>query len=108
LFLQDLKNQGYKVDRLPADRQEFINELIEHATNDRSFMNDKLIKNSDGKMTFEEYQDFYQILPEKVQKKLEIDWGKAPGEVFKYDDFLLIPGTLNGNIAATSWLWRGS
>ena len=44
LFLQDLKNQGYKVDRLPADRQEFINELIEHATNDRSFMNDKLIK----------------------------------------------------------------
>ena len=60
---QDLKNQGYKVDRLPADRQEFINELIEHATNDRSFMNDKLIKNSDGKMTFEEYQDFYQILP---------------------------------------------
>lgn len=28
-------------------------------------------------MTFEEYQDFYQILPEKVQKKLEIDWGKA-------------------------------
>lgn len=49
-------------------------------------------------MTFEEYQDFYQILPEKVQKKLEIDWGKAPGEVFKYDDFLLIPGTLNGNI----------
>lgn len=28
LFLQDLKNQGYKVDRLPADRQEFINELI--------------------------------------------------------------------------------
>ena len=47
LFLQDLKNQGYKVDRLPADRQEFINELIEHATNDRSFMNDKLIKNSE-------------------------------------------------------------
>ena len=28
-------------------------------------------------MTFEEYQDFYQILPEKVQKKLEIDWGKG-------------------------------
>lgn len=107
LFLQDLKNQGYKVDRLPADRQEFINELIEHATNDRSFMNDKLIKNSDGKMTFEEYQDFYQILPEKVQKKLEIDWGKAPGEVFKYDDFLLIPGTLNGNIFITVQPPRG-
>ena len=92
---------------MPADRQEFINELIEHATNDRSFMNDKLIKNSDGKMTFEEYQDFYQILPEKVQKKLEIDWGKAPGEVFKYDDCLLIPGTLNGNIFITVQPPRG-
>ena len=66
-IILESKNQGYKVDRLPADRQEFINELIEHATNDRSFMNDKLIKNSDGKMTLK-YQGFYQILPEKVQK----------------------------------------
>ena len=107
LFLHDLKEQGYKVDRLPTDRQEFINELTENATNDRNFMNEKLIENADGKMASTQYQQFYQSLPLKIQQRLQTDWGTAPGDVFKYDDFLLIPGTLNGNIFITVQPPRG-
>ena len=33
--------------------------------------------------------------------------GEAPGEVFFYDDFLLIPGTMNGNIFITMQPPRG-
>ena len=40
LLLQDLRDAGYVVDHIPADRQEFIDELIAGATNDRDYMSE--------------------------------------------------------------------
>ena len=107
LLLQDLRDAGYVVDHIPADRQEFIDELIAGATNDRDYMSEKQIDNADAKLLVSAYRDYYRTLPEKVQQRLAQDWGEAPGEVFLYDDFLLIPGTMNGNIFITMQPPRG-
>ena len=107
LLLQDLRDAGYVVDHIPADRQEFIDELIAGATNDRDYMSEKQIDNGDAKLLVSAYRDYYKTLPEKVQQRLAKDWGEAPGEVFFYDDFLLVPGTLNGNIFITMQPPRG-
>lgn len=107
LLLQDLQQAGYIVDHIPADRQEFIDELIAGATNDRDYMSEKQIDNADAKLLVSAYRDYYKTLPEKVQQRLAKDWGEAPGEVFFYDDFLLVPGTMNGNIFITMQPPRG-
>lgn len=107
LLLQDLRDAGYVVDHIPADRQEFIDELIAGATNDRDYMSEKQIDNADAKLLVSAYRDYYKTLPEKVQQRLAKDWGEAPGEVFFYDDFLLVPGTMNGNIFITMQPPRG-
>ena len=107
LVLEGMKEEGYFVERIPQDRKSFIEELTANATNDRQYMTEKQVKNAYGKLTREEYQEFYRNLPPKVQEKLAEDWGAAPGDVFYYDDFLLIPGTINGNIFITVQPPRG-
>ena len=107
LLLADLQQAGYQVDHIPTDRQAFIDELIAGATNDRDYMNEKQIDNADAKLTAAAYRTYFHSLPTKVQQRLTKDWGEAPGEVFHYDDFLLIPGTINGNIFITMQPPRG-
>ena len=107
LLLIDLQQAGYSVDHIPPDRQSFIDELIAGPTNDRDFMNDKQIANAYAKVKEGEYEAFFRTLPEKVQEKLSSDWGQAPGEVFHYDDYLMIPGSINGNIFITMQPPRG-
>lgn len=107
LLLADLQQAGYQVDHIPVDRQAFIDELIAGATNDRAYMNEKQIDNADAKLSDAAYRTYFHSLPQKVQQRLTKDWGEAPGEVFHYDDFLLIPGTINGNIFITMQPPRG-
>lgn len=38
LVLQALRERGYKVDTIPEDGKEFINELTANATNDRALL----------------------------------------------------------------------
>lgn len=107
LLLKDLQQAGYVVEHIPPDRQSFIDELIAGATNDRGYMNEKQIENADAKLLDTAYRQYYASLPAKVQEHLCRDWGEAPGEIFHYDDFLLIPGSMNGNIFITMQPPRG-
>lgn len=107
LLLIDLQQAGYVVDHIPPDRQSFIDELIAGATNDRDYMSEKQIENADAKLLESAYCKYYASLPQKVQEHLCRDWGEAPGEVFHYDDFLLIPGSVNGNTFITMQPPRG-
>lgn len=107
LFLEELKRNGYRVDNIPKTSQEFIESLTSHATNDRRFISEELILTADGKLYDKEYFKFYGMLPKTVQSKLKEDWLEAPGEVFHYDNFILVPGMLNGNIFITVQPPRG-
>lgn len=107
LLLAEMVKQGYTVDHIPESSQVFMDELIAHATNDRRFITEKQIKEADGKLTTEDYKKFFKNLPDKTQEQLIRDWGQAPGTVFNYDDSLLIPGMLNGNIFITVQPPRG-
>ena len=107
LLLEEMQRRGYLVDRIPATSQEFIEEVTAHATNDRRFLSDVLVQHADGKLTSKEYQSFFQQLSDKTQKELVRDWGEAPGDVFRYDDVIVVPGMLNGNIYITVQPPRG-
>lgn len=107
LLLIKMKNSGYKVDFLADSNKEFMDALTSHATNDRRFISGKQIREADGKLTRQQYQECFLQLPQEVQAQLIRDWGEPPGTVFCYDDDLLIPGMLNGNIYITVQPPRG-
>ncbi|MDY6087461.1 MAG: cobaltochelatase subunit CobN, partial [Succiniclasticum sp.] len=107
LLLRTLSDLGYQVDTLPEDTKEFMADMTAHATNDRRYISEKLLEQAYGRISKEQYQDYYQLLPGKNQEQLAKDWGEAPGEVFRYKDDLIVPGTLNGNIFLTVQPPRG-
>ncbi|MEN6413538.1 MAG: cobaltochelatase subunit CobN [Veillonellales bacterium] len=107
LLLAEMERQGYTIDHIPENSQAFMDELIAHATNDRRFISEKQIKEADGKLTAGEYEGFFAGLPEKTRQQMTSDWGEAPGQVFNYDDSLLVPGMLNGNVFITVQPPRG-
>lgn len=98
LLLQRLQLAGYLLDYLPTNGQELMQDLLKKVTNDRSFLSVEQARQAVGKVDKDQYQAWYQSFPESNQQQLAKDWGPAPGEVFNYEDQLLIPGTLNGNI----------
>lgn len=102
-----MQQHGYLVDNIPASSQEFIDEITKHATNDRRFISEALIEGADGKLSKLAYDAFFEKLPTNVQEQLTKDWGNAPGEVFRYDDILIVPGMMNGNIFITVQPPRG-
>lgn len=107
LLLEHMREAGYRVNYIPDDSKAFMDELLTYVTNDRRFLNQRQLEAAAGKIPAQEYQEFFNGLPEKNQIQLEEDWGKAPGEVFVYDDQLLVPGRMNGNIFITMQPPRG-
>ena len=107
LLLTEMQEAGYQVDHIPENSQDFIEELTSHATNDRRYLSESLLENADGKLKKEEYQEFFDDRTEKNRVQLSHDWGEPPGQVFRYKDNLVVPGTLKGNVFVTVQPPRG-
>ncbi|WP_371366925.1 Aerobic cobaltochelatase subunit CobN [Sporomusa rhizae] len=107
LLLAAMKEQGYAIDHIPADSKSFMEEVIRCATNDRRFMTDEQIRQAIGRVSKAEYQLLFDTFSPKVTTQMTDGWGEPPGEVFNFDDQLLVPGMKNGNILITVQPPRG-
>lgn len=106
-MLAAMKDSGYQVDFVPESGQELIDILTAHVTNDREMLSEKQVEGAAGRLTAETYLSFFKKLPAETRKQMVADWGDAPGEVFLYDEELLIPGTMDGNVFLTVQPPRG-
>lgn len=106
LVLRDMQQQGYYVEKVPENGKSFIEELTANATNDRSMLSEEQISRAE-KLCKKDYLAFFNELPESIREQLIKDWGQPPGEVMNYDDELLVPGTMNGNVFVTVQPPRG-
>ncbi|MCD6506825.1 cobaltochelatase subunit CobN [Candidatus Poribacteria bacterium] len=98
-ILHELKEAGYKLDRLPESGQKLIEELIAGLTNDRRWASaEEMARRAVAKVSPEQYMKWFQELPEEVRRKMVQAWGEPPGKLFNYKGELLIPGLINGNI----------
>ncbi len=107
LILQAMQEDGYTIDTIPEDSKAFMDQVLAHSTNDRRFLTEEQIAAAEGKLTSMQYGQFFESLSPKAQAHLIDGWGNAPGEVFNYDDELLIPGFQNGNVWITVQPPRG-
>lgn len=105
-LLLAMAERGYKLDSLPPDCKEFIQQLTHNATNDKELLTDRQIEETQ-KLKNNQYEQFYGCFEAKTKEQLVKDWGRAPGKVMEYDGSLLIPGTMNGNVFVTVQPPRG-
>jgi len=107
LLLERLAERGYQVDSIPPDSRALMDSLLSAATNDRCFLSEAMVEQAPGKVTSEQYRQWFNVLEPGTQAQLSKDWGKPPGDVFNYEGKLVVPGMLNGNIFITVQPPRG-
>ncbi|MDD1725014.1 MAG: cobaltochelatase subunit CobN, partial [Methanospirillum sp.] len=98
-MLRYLKESGYRVDHIPADGNALIQEMIRGLTNDVRYLSPEQVrKRSPGFVTSSQYREWFERIPRKNREKMTADWGEPPGELFRSDGELCMPGVMNGNI----------
>ena len=75
---QALRERGYKVDTIPEDGKEFINELTANATNDRALLTEKQLAAA-NKLSGADYRKFFELQEEGVKAQLVKDLGRSSG-----------------------------
>ena len=100
-LMERMKEDGYTIDFIPESTEKFIELMTSHATNDISMMTEKQAEECQ-KLSANEYIDFFHTLGGEAQKRMEEEWGKAPGEVMISEKGnILVPGTMDGNLFLT-------
>ena len=98
-ILQDLKKQDYTLDELPESSQKLMDTIIAGLTNDRRWASSQeLTDRALDKVSFQQYEQWFNELPLEVATKMEKDWEKRPGKLYTYNGKILIAGIQNGNI----------
>ncbi|BAZ98292.1 MULTISPECIES: cobaltochelatase subunit CobN [Methanothermobacter] len=95
--------------------EEYIYELINRAgRNPRNMTQTELRKLVDaGCITIpvSEYLKWYSGLPASLRGQVEALWGPAPGNIMIYNNSIVIPGIMMGNILLAPqpvWKWNGT
>ena len=106
-LLAQMKEEGYLVDTVPDTSAELMDMVTSHMTNDRSMLTDELLASAEGRLSSKDYKAYFETLPADTQQAMVTSWGEAPGDVFVYDDEVIIPGFSNGNLWITVQPPRG-
>jgi len=98
-ILRELREEGYLLDHLPESGQTLIEQLLSRLTNDRKWLAlRELASRAVDAVPLEQYLEWFEELPPQVRERMIEAWGEPPGKLFSYQDRLLIPGIINGNI----------
>jgi cobaltochelatase CobN len=98
-ILRGLQAQGYMCGALPETSQKLMETVLNGLTNDRRWLSSKeLYQRALAKIPREQYVKWFGELPKDARGKMERDWGKPPGELFCYQNSLLIAGLSYGNV----------
>ena len=107
-LLKELAKKGYEVDRIYESGDELARDLLLCLTNDRRWLApEEMARRCQIWANPETYGKWHDLLPQSVKVKLEKDWGPAPGKLMVWDDKVLFPGLLNGNVFITIQPTRG-
>ena len=97
--LQKFDKAGYKVDNVPENGRQLIDEILDGVTNDLDSMSsESLREKAVDFVTEKEYSKDFNALPEWVREQMLKDWGKPPGNICVDRGEMVIPGLIKGNI----------
>ncbi|HEX4862846.1 MAG TPA: cobaltochelatase subunit CobN [Acidimicrobiales bacterium] len=80
-LLHALRATGYQVDRIPADGDELMSELIEEFSYEQDSLTAEHLSRAAGRLPERDYLSWYATLPSDTRADIEQAWGPAPGAV---------------------------
>ena len=99
-LLQALQQAGYDLgpEPLPPDSDSLIQALITSGTYDTEFLTEEQLRTAVGQVRTTEYQRWFENWPAPVRAALQEAWGTPPGDVYRHDGALAVPGLQFGNV----------
>ncbi len=107
-LLDEMKKNGYKIDKTYETGDELANKVLDRMTCDRRWLTmDKMAERAEAFAGKKLFLPWHNALPSSIKKKMTADWGEVPGELFVYKDKMHFAGFVNGNIFITIQPPRG-
>ncbi len=99
LLLDRLKEHGYEIEEQYASGEEIKERLLGGITPDTRWL-DPMKAARVGAIEVDKvrYKGWFSQLPQRVKDALLESWGTPPGDQMLFNDQLLLPGILNGNV----------
>lgn len=98
-ILRAMEREGYSLERVPENGKELLDEIMSGVTNDTEWLSPQDMKErAGGFVEGNQYQAWFDAIPQAAQQAICRDWGKPPGELYNVEGLLIIPGVRNGNI----------
>ena len=98
-ILRAMEREGYSLERVPENGKELLDEIMSGVTNDTEWLSPQDMKErAGGFVEGNQYQAWFDAIPQAAQQAICRDWGKPPGELYNVEGRLIIPGVRNGNI----------
>ncbi|KAA0993332.1 cobaltochelatase subunit CobN [Dyadobacter aurulentus] len=96
-MLHAMQAEGYQIKKLPATGNELIHTLIDRCSYDHNYLTNEQLANAAGHVPVQQYQRWFDELPDQIKQKIVKQWGPAPGETFVHDKQIVLAGLDLGN-----------
>jgi cobaltochelatase CobN len=97
-LLDALREAGYDVDGAPDDGDELIHALISAGGHDLEFLTGEQLSGATGRLSAEDYAEWFAGLPEDLRRSVERQWGPPPGDMYLDDGDVIVAGLRFGNV----------
>ena len=96
-ILHAMQAEDYQIDNLPATGNELIHSLIDRCSYDENYLTPEQLTNAAGHVSFSQYKEWFEELPQLLQQKITKQWGPPPGETYVHDGNIALAGLDLGN-----------
>ncbi|MGH9154249.1 MAG: cobaltochelatase subunit CobN [Acidimicrobiales bacterium] len=108
-LLRSLRDRGYRVERIPADGDALMAELLDGFVYDDDWLTEPQMAKAPGRWPAERYAAWFVTLPPATQEQVVAAWGHPPGSVHvdAATGELVFPGIDLGHVLVTVQPPRG-
>lgn len=89
---------GYAIDNPFLTADELIHALIDRGCYDETFLTPDQVADAPIRVPVDDYQRWFNELPETQRRRIENKWGPPPGAAYVQDEHLCLAGLVLGNV----------
>jgi cobaltochelatase CobN len=94
-----MKGKGYRIDKIPENGNEIVNEVIAGVTSDLEWIpEDEIPDRAADLLGIDRYMSWFNSISAKAREGMVRSWGDPPGIISVHDGKFIIPGVRNGNL----------
>lgn len=106
-LLHELRNAGYRVERIPESGDSLMDELVETFNYDVPTLSESQLQKVQMTLSSDEYQAEFESFGQQLKDGIVAAWGEPPGSIYMHGSDFVFPGISLGNVFITIQPPRG-